>query len=350
MTNVTAADYWRSLKAPPLDVPDTRPAWHQRRQALRDGLVRLLGPSPPRPASPRVRVLERRAEPGFVHERLAIDNGAGAIIPAHLLLPEGTGPFPAVLYHHCHGGWYHQGKAEVLQTSAERPEVIAHPDGHGPDLARGGYAVLCIDAYCFGERAGLGPAADEPDARGEQSAFKAFLWAGLSLWGMMVRDDRIALDALCARPEIDASRIAATGFSMGSTRSWWLAALDDRVRAVVGVGCLTRYAELIAANALREHGIYYFVPGMLTLTDAEGVIALIAPRPCLFQNGDRDAGSPPAGMRHIAAEVQKVYALLGAPEAFRSDVHQGLGHIYTPAMWRETRAWIGEALAPGPAS
>ena len=350
MTTIQGSDYWRTLQAPPLEIPDTRSAWRQRRQELRDGLARLFGALPPRPGAPRVTVLERRTLRGFVHERLTIDNGAGASIPAHLLLPEGTGPFPAVLYHHCHGGWYHQGKAEVLQTSAERPGVIGHPDGHGPDLARNGYAVLCIDAYCFGERAGQGPAADELDGQGEQSTFKAFLWAGWSMWGMMVRDDRIALDVLSARPEVDASRIAATGFSMGSTRSFWLAALDDRVRTVVGVGCLTRYQDIIGTQALRAHGIYFFVPGMLSLTDIEGVIALIAPRPCLFQTGDQDMGSPLAGMHRIAEDVQQVYDLLGAPEAFRSDILAGLGHDYTPDMWRTTRAWIDAGLGRRPSS
>ena len=37
--------------------------------------------------------------------------------------------------------------------------------------------------------------------------------------------------------------------SMGSTRAWWLAAVDDRVAAVVAVACLTRYENLIAHGA-----------------------------------------------------------------------------------------------------
>ncbi len=37
--------------------------------------------------------------------------------------------------------------------------------------------------------------------------------------------------------------------SMGSTRSWWLAAIDDRIKAVVGVACFTRYEDLIAIRA-----------------------------------------------------------------------------------------------------
>src|SRR5262249_55370415 len=61
------------------------------------------------------------------------------------------------------------------------------------------------------------------------------------------------IDYLETRPEVDKKRIAATGMSMGCTRSWWLAAIDDRVQAIVGVACFTRYTELLAHGNLRMH-------------------------------------------------------------------------------------------------
>ena len=79
---------------------------------------------------------------------------------------------------------------------------------------------------------------------------------------------------------------------MGSTRSWWLAAIDDRIRAVVGVACFTRYEDIIATRNLSAHGIYYFVPGMLAHFDTEAVYSLVAPRPMLQLSGDQDAGAP----------------------------------------------------------
>jgi hypothetical protein len=87
--------------------------------------------------------------------------------------------------------------------------------------------------------------------------------------------------------------------SMGSTRAWWLAAVDERVAAVVAVACLTRYQNLIAHGELRAHGVYYFVNGLLKHFDTEGVLALIAPRPFLALTGDLDAGSPADGVRAL---------------------------------------------------
>jgi dienelactone hydrolase len=161
---------------------------------------------------------------------------------------------------------------------------------------------------------------------------------------MMVRDDRIALDILAARPEVDASRLGATGISMGATRAWWLMALDERVRAAVAVACLTRYQSLIAHEALRYHGIYYYVPGVLRHFDTEAVVALAAPRALLCLNGDRDGGSPVDGIREIEERARPAWALHGREDHFRSEIYPDTGHEYTRAMWDEMLAWFAEHL------
>ena len=77
-------------------------------------------------------------------------------------------------------------------------------------------------------------------------------------------------------------------------------ALDERIQTGVAVACLTRYQNLIEHEALKAHGIYYFVPKLLNHFDTEAVVALIAPRPVLFMNGDQDGGSPVDGIAAIA--------------------------------------------------
>ncbi len=68
------------------------------------------------------------------------------------------------------------------------------------------------------------------------------------------------------------------GMSMGSTRTWWLAAaLDERIKVAVSVSCLTRYQDIIHTGWVNGHGIYYFVPGMLReKIDTESVVGLVA--------------------------------------------------------------------------
>lgn len=326
------------MVAPEWSAPATLTDWLAQRTRLREQLLALLA-FPARPALPRVLDVQREVRAGYALERLTLDNGAGATMPGYCLIPAGEGPFPAILYLHAHGSRYNRGKDELF---AERVPGIPEP---GVALVRQGYVVLCMDAYAFGERQSQGPAgADETGFATEYSLSKLFLWQGTSLWAMMVRDDLIALDYLSQRPEVDASRIAATGMSMGSTRAWWLAALDERIRAVVGVACLTRYTELIAHGALDKHSIYYFVPGMLRHFDTEVVTSLIAPRPFLTLLGDRDPGSPVEGAARIAEVTAQVYALYGRPEVFQHVVYPDVAHEYTPAMWEAMLSWMGAVL------
>lgn len=343
-----AADAWlaKTKIAPPLQVPASLTAWQQQRVQIRAKLNELLGEMPPRPQASAVQVVSREDKGGYTLETIQFDNGAGEIVKGYVFVPTtatAQSKAPAILYCHWHGGQYDSGKQELLQTNAT-------PVAAGPALAEAGYVVLGIDAPCFGGRNGHGP--DGPlqkGSNGEMTASKFHLWAGRTLWGMMIRDDLTALDYLCTRAEVDAQRIGVTGISMGSTRSWWIMALDDRPRAAVCVGCMTRYEELIRAGMLKAHGIYYFVPGMLRHFDTEAVIALGAPRPMLFMTGDQDGGSPVEGVRHIGEIVSRVYALHGgdATARFENTIYPGVGHVYLPEMWEKTVKWMDRWVKEG---
>ncbi len=325
--------------APSFDVPRTKFTWERRRKEMRSQLWELLGKLPPRPKVPSVITLSREDRGHYVLEKFQFDNGAGATVPGYLLVPKNIrGKAPAILYCHWHGGHYDVGKEELFRTNAT-------PVPGGPELARRGYVVCAIDAYGFGERNGRGPGGPaEKGGAGEMTASKFNLWAGRSLWGMIVRDDLMALDYLCARPEVDARRVGVTGISMGATRTWWIMAMDERPKAGAAVCCWTRYQNLILEGGLNHHGIYYFVPGVLNHFDTEAITALAAPRALLFQSGETDGGSPVAGIRAMEPVVRRAYALYGAEAKFDSVVYPGVGHDYTPEMWRRTLDWMEKEL------
>lgn len=325
----------------PFEVPSSASEWKRERTQVRRTLEQLLGDLPPRPKTPKVITRSKEDHPTYTLERFEFDNGAGATVPGVLLLPKNRpGKVPAILYCHWHGGEYDKGKVELF----EKRHTPALP---GPTLVERGYAVLAIDAYCFGERNGRGPGGpEEKGSAGELTASKFQLWCGRSLWGMILRDDLLALDYLASRPEIDARRIGATGISMGATRTWWLMALDERIQAGVAVACLTRYQDLIEAQGLKYHGIYYYVPGMLKHFDTEAVIALCAPRALLCMNGDLDHGSPTSGIRKIEEAARPAWSLYKQPANFESIIYPGVGHEYTPTMWTLMMEWLDQSLKP----
>jgi len=127
---------------------------------------------------------------------------------------------------------------------------------------------------------------------------------------------------------------------MGSTGAWWLAALDERVRTVVGVACFMRYRELVAHGQLRAHAMYFFIPGILRHFDTEAVLGLLAPRPFLALTGDSDPTSPPSGIRILEQKLGHIYGLYGAREKFRSIIYPNVEHMYTPEMKSEMAAWF----------
>jgi len=329
---------YRSMKFGQLAVPSNIKEWGRRRAEVKRIVINSLGEMPPRPTPLKVRTVSVDQKKGYRIEKFVFDNGVDSEVPGYLAIPDNRkGKLPAILTMHGHGS----SKDNMFGYQPTSQDVAEM-------LVRRGYVVIGIDNYFNGERKGTGPAgsletmAQRSDQ--EMSLFKLNLWLGRTLWGMMLRDEQIALDYLVSRPEVDPGRIGAQGMSMGSTRAWWLAAIDDRVKTIVGVACFTRYEDLIAIRALRAHGIYYFVPGILKHFDSEGVMALVAPRPFLALTGDRDAGSPPAGMVTLEQILNRFYQMYGKPEAFKSIVYADTGHVYTEDMKAKMMDWFQRYL------
>lgn len=116
----------------------------------------------------------------------------GAAVRGMLHLPDGAGPFPAVLWLHGFGG---------SRVEARRLFV----DG-ARRLAARGIASLRVDFRGCGESDG-----DFAD----------------TTIASMVADARAALDELARHPAIDADRLAVLGFSLGATIASRLAAAPD---------------------------------------------------------------------------------------------------------------------------
>lgn len=301
--------------------------FHNHRGAVRAHFWHLLGDLPPL-FKPEVHIRSITETGEHRLEAFQFDNGAGAAVYGYVLIPMPIrGPAPAVLYHHGHGFNYPAGKDSMLQENASgRVDAL--------ELVRAGYVVLGIDAYAFGERQQQGPAGErESGAQTELSLFKQFLWEGRTLWGMMVRDDLLALKYLLSRPEVDPKRVGTTGRSLGGSRATWVGALDERIKVTIPIMQMTRYADFAATGEHQQHSIYYFVPGMLASgLDMEHLVSLTAPRAQRILIGDSDPLSPIAGVEKIAHFARRVYQLAGAADQFEVIVYPGVDHRYTEAM------------------
>lgn len=295
----------------------------------RHELYRLLGDLPARHREITAETLAVEERAGYVLETLRLDLNGLEAVPAYFIRPcHASMPMPAVLYQHAHGGNYSIGKRELIHGRG----ILSRPP-YADFLAAEGICALCIDAWCFGERA----------TRSESDTFKLMLWQGRVLWGMMVYDALRAADYLRTRPEVDAGRIATCGMSMGSSMSQWLTALDPGICACVDICCLCDYQALIEAGGLSEHGIYYYVPSLLKHFTAAQINALIAPRPHLSLAGEFDPLTPVAGLDRIDAELQQIYARHGQPERWKL-VRYPVEHQETPEMREQVQAFLRKYL------
>src|SRR6185503_19467451 len=286
----------------------------------RKELWALLGDLPWSHQPGPVKLVGSEKHDGYRLERLVLDLNGEEPVPALLLIPDKRQErAPGMLYIHWHAGMYGLGKEQLLRGVEAQP-------AYAPVCAEKGIVTLAIDSWCFGERQ------HEADGRqGEEDAFKLMLWKGQVLFGMMLFDEFRALDYLASRPEVDAKRLGVFGMSMGATKAWWLAALEERVKLCMDVCCLTDYQELIKNRGLKEHGIYYYVPSLLKHFQTAEINELIVPRAHLSVNGLRDPLTPPAGVQKIRDYLLPLYRSHGDEQDCRIELFD-CAHVELPEM------------------
>lgn len=292
-------------------------------------LYGLLGKLPARDRNVGARLVSTEDRGSYVLEKLVLDLNGIEAAPAYFARPKGrTGRLPTVLFNHSHGGGYKIGKTEFIEG---REYMIAPP--YAQFLTSLGYNALCFDAWIFGERA----------TRTELDTFKDMLWHGQVLWGMMVYDSLKAVDYLVSRPDVDPSRLATLGMSMGSSTAQWLGALDTRIKVIVDICCLTDWHTLVEVKGLQGHGIYYYVPDLLNHFTTAQMNALMAPRAHLSLAGNQDALTPVAGLDRVDSELKKIYAAAGSAENWKL-LRYDVAHQETAAMREAIRRWLIEKL------
>ncbi|MFH1069773.1 MAG: CocE/NonD family hydrolase [Candidatus Glassbacteria bacterium] len=286
--------------------------WEKKRADTRKALIRMLWGGRSRSAGPPVvRITHRVDRPGYTLECLVFENAPSTFATANLYLPrKAKAPYPVILYQcgHAPNGPY--GSKNVYKH-------------HGAWFASQGIAVLVLDNIEMGETQSTHHGVFPPGW---------FDWysRGYSPLGVELFNACRALDYLVTRPEIDSSRIGATGISGGGMTSFFLPAVDDRVKAAAPVsGALSTpgwiEGRLSSAHCdcqwpVNSHGLLYSEIG-----------ALAAPRPFLFCNADSDPGFPMPAFNEMIDKIRKVYSLYGAGNNLRTAVVPG-GHADTEAI------------------
>lgn len=245
---------------------------------------------------------------GYRIEKLSYQADRDRYVTACLYVPDGEGPFPAVL--NVHG---HRIEGHISQKVQER----------GLILVQRGFVVLSVDAFGAGERSGIhgefeyhgGPRGTLLNNMGE------------TLLAIQIADNMRGVDLLCSLPYVDSERIGVTGASGGGNQTMYVAAFDERLKAAVSVCSAGSYQSLAVGN----NCICETVPGGLDICEESFIIACIAPRAYAMLNGLYDDTSKntftPDQMFHSYQSARKVYRGMDAENQLQYKIYP-TGHGY----------------------
>lgn len=267
-------------------VPSSIPEWNQYRAALREKVIEKAGIQffPDLPLNYReTGTIQRK---GYRIKNILFQTRPGVYATVNLYVPEGPGPFPAVLT--MHGHWPN-GKTNAIFQSI------------GHSLALNGYVCLVIDTWGSGERTSV----HGVDEYHGSNLGASVLNLGETLLGVQVSDNVRGIDLLCSFPFVDSKRIGATGASGGGNQTMWLAAVDERVKAampVVSVGTFDSYI-------MEDNCVCEVLPDGLQFTEESGILALTAPRALKICNVVKDPNPTfvPAEMLRSYKSLAPVY-------------------------------------------
>lgn len=310
---------------------DSLAEWERRKPILRRQLLEMLGLDPlPERSELQPRITGVTQGDGFRVERLHFQSLPSLYVTANLYLPNQVDrPSPAVLYV-C-------GHSEVKKDGVSYGNKVGYQH-HGAWFARHGYVCLVIDTLQLGEIPGMHHGLYRYDQW--QWVNYGYTPAGVEAWNC-VR----ALDYLETRAEVDRTRLGVTGRSGGGAYSWWITAIDDRIRAAVPVAGITDLEDHVVQGCVEGHcDCMYFVNTYGW--DYATVAALAAPRPLLIANTDRDSIFPLDGVMRIHGKVRRIYELENAVEALGVAIttgpHEDTQELQVPAF-----RWFNHALKDG---
>ena len=273
--------------------------WPRRRQEILDRWHELLGPWPPLIERPKMERLDSTRREKLTQHRIRVEVAPGQMLDGYLLVPDGSGPFPAVVVP------YYEPETSVGLKGELRDFAL--------QLARRGFVTLAI-----GSPGGDARKPDIGTARCQPLSFLGYIAAN-------------CYNALAILPEVDARRVGIVGHSYGGKWAMFGSCFYEKFACAVWSDPGIVFDE--ARGSVNYWEPWYLglepgrtrKPGLLTPEsprtgpyatlieqgrDLHELHALMAPRPFLVSGGSEDFPARWVALNHAVA----VNRLLGATD------------------------------------
>jgi dienelactone hydrolase len=342
--------------------------WHQ----AADSRIRERLAIPDIGGIPEVSVKKQYTYDGLHVEELTWSLPYGRPTDAILLKPANVlTPLPGILAFHDHGGNKYFGTRKITKTSdVQHPLMKEHQknyySGHAwaNEIARKGYVVLVSDAFPFASRRVLmqdipenfrdGLNDENPEEPKNIEAYnkwagnhehimaKSLFSAGTTWPGVFFAEDKIALDILCSRKDVDKEKIGCGGLSGGGMRTVFMGGLDPRIKCAVCVGFMTTWKDFVL-NKSFTHTWMTYVPILPNELDFPEILGLRVPLPTLVLNDTDDDLYTVPEMNAADSILQDVYKKANASDKYKCSFYPG-EHKFDADMQTEAFNWFDRWL------
>lgn len=276
-------------------------------------------------------------EDGYRRLRIRYLSEEGDPIPAFLLLPDGQGPFGAVLVHHQHNSQRHFGKSEVCGLVGDPLQAF------GPALAKQKMIVLAPDSICFEDRRRNRSGTEADEAADIAQHFNEMcyrLLRGDTLMRKVLSDSAQGVSLLRTlflrtNSRVDPERVGILGHSYGGNTVLFHGALDERIRfaCASGAACtyqykMTHHIGIEMAEVIPEFAVHFDIPDL---------VACFAPRRILLVSATDDKASQDA--EKIVSVAQDRCASMGVVSNVAHKRYEG-GHALTQERFDDMIDWL----------
>ena len=240
---------------------------------------------------------------GYRIEKLYYESMPGLYVPANLYIPDNiTSPGAAIVY---------------LCGHSHTQKVHYQP--HPRKFAQLGFVCLIVETIQYGE------------VKGEHWGNYARGWfnwysrgytpAGVEVWNAMR-----GYDLLAEREDVDPEKIGVTGISGGGAIAWFTGAADPRFKAVAPVCGNSTVKSHITTRTIDGHCdcMMHINGGQW---DFQNIGTLIAPRPLLIAQADRDGLNAVESVQEVYNDLRGIYDMYERPDNLSLVITPG-GHSY----------------------
>ncbi|NLT70059.1 MAG: prolyl oligopeptidase family serine peptidase [Verrucomicrobiaceae bacterium] len=299
--------------------------WPAAQANLRRQLFEMLGLQPlPERSDLKAEITGSLERDGVIVEALTFQSQPGLYVTANFYRPaKQDGPLPTILYVCGHG------RVQIDGVSYGNKATYQH---HGTWFAKNGYTCLTIDTLQLGEIEGIHHGTHNLGRWWWNS--RGYTPAGVEAWNSIR-----ALDYLETRPEVDKEKFGVTGRSGGGAYTLWIAALDERIKVAAPVAGITSMKNHVVDGCVEGHCDCMFMVNTYRW-DFPLVTALIAPRPLMILNTDKDRIFPVDGVVDVYQKTRKIYEAMDSLKniglAFYEGPHKDTQPLRVPAFhWFE---------------